>query len=87
MDRTIDLAEVLDRQRLGRPLLTVIVLCALVTLADGYNISAAEFAAPGIVKDWGMSRASLGPLFSSALLAGFIGPSLLPTKMPFSGRG
>ena len=39
MDRTIDLAEVLDRQRLGRPLLTVIVLCVLVTLADGYNIS------------------------------------------------
>lgn len=86
MDRTIDLAEVLDRQRLGRPLLTIIVLCVLVTLADGYNISAAGFAAPGIVKDWGLSRASLGPLFSSALLAGFIGPALFGTLAGRFGR-
>jgi len=86
MDRTIDLAEVLDRQRFGRPLLTVIVLCALVTLADGYNISAAGFAAPGIIKDWGLSRASLGPLFSSALLAGFIGPALFGSLAGRFGR-
>jgi MFS transporter, AAHS family, 4-hydroxybenzoate transporter len=86
MDRAIDLAEVLDRQRLGRPLLTVIVLCVLVTLADGYNISAAGFAAPGLVKDWGLSRALLGPLFSSALLAGFIGPALFGTLAGRFGR-
>ena len=86
MDHTINLAEVLDRQRLGRPLATVIVLCVLVTLADGYNISAAGFAAPGIVKDWGLSRALLGPLFSSALLAGFIGPALFGTLAGRFGR-
>jgi AAHS family 4-hydroxybenzoate transporter-like MFS transporter len=67
-------------------LLTVIVLCVLVTLADGYNISAAGFAAPGIVKDWGLSRALLGPLFSSALLAGFIGPALFGTLAGRCGR-
>jgi AAHS family 4-hydroxybenzoate transporter-like MFS transporter len=86
MNREIDLAEVLDRQTLGRPLLTIIVLCTLVTLADGYNISAAGFAAPGIVKDWGLSRASLGPLFSSSLLAGLIGPSLFGTLAGRIGR-
>jgi len=75
LDRTIELGEVPDRQTVGRPLLTVVALCTFVTLADGYNISAAGFAAPGIVADWSLSRASLGPLFSSALLAGFIGPS------------
>lgn len=75
MDRTIELGEVLDRQMVGRSLLTVVALCTFVTLADGYNISAAGFAAPGIVADWSLSRASLGPLFSSALLAGFIGPA------------
>jgi len=86
MDRTVDLAEVLDRQRIGRPLLTVIIVCGLVTLADGYNISAAGFAAPGIVKDWGLSRALLGPLFSSALLAGFVGPALFGTLAGRFGR-
>ena len=86
MSRDVDLAEVLDRQALGRPLLTVIVLCTLVTLADGYNISAAGFAAPGIVKDWGLSRAALGPLFSSSLLAGLVGPSLFGTLAGRIGR-
>ncbi len=86
MNRSIDLAEVLDRQRLGRPLLTVIVLCTLVTLADGYNISAAGFAAPGIVEAWGLSRSALGPLFSSSLLAGLIGPSLFGTLAGRFGR-
>jgi AAHS family 4-hydroxybenzoate transporter-like MFS transporter len=86
VSREIDLAEVLDRQTLGRPLLTVIVLCTLVTLADGYNISAAGFAAPGIVKDWGLSRASLGPLFSSSLLAGLVGPSLFGALAGRIGR-
>jgi MFS transporter, AAHS family, 4-hydroxybenzoate transporter len=86
MNRDIDLAEVLDRQTLGRPLLTIIVLCTLVTLADGYNISAAGFAAPGIVKDWGLSRASLGPLFSSSLLAGLVGPSLFGALAGRIGR-
>lgn len=84
--QSIDLAEVLDRQRLGRPLLIIIALCVLVTLADGYNISAAGFAAPGIVKDWHLSRAALGPLFSSALLAGLIGPSLFGTLAGRFGR-
>jgi MFS transporter, AAHS family, 4-hydroxybenzoate transporter len=86
VSRDIDLAEVLDRQTLGRPLLTVIILCTLVTLADGYNISAAGFAAPGIVKAWGLSRASLGPLFSSSLVAGLIGPSLFGALAGRIGR-
>lgn len=86
LDRTIELAEVLDRQAVGRPLLTVIVLCTLVTLADGYNISAAGFAAPGIVADWGLRRAALGPLFSSALLAGFIGPAVFGALAGRYGR-
>jgi AAHS family 4-hydroxybenzoate transporter-like MFS transporter len=86
VSRDIDLAEVLDRQVLGRPLLTIIVLCTLVTLADGYNISAAGFAAPGIVKDWALSRASLGPLFSSSLLAGLVGPSLFGALAGRIGR-
>jgi AAHS family 4-hydroxybenzoate transporter-like MFS transporter len=86
LDRTIELGETREHQPVGRSLLTVIALCTFVTLADGYNISAAGFAAPGIVADWGLSRASLGPLFSSALLAGFIGPSLFGALAGRHGR-
>ncbi len=67
-DRTVDLAAVLDRQRLGRPLLTLILRCAFVTLADGYNISAAGFAAPGVLSARGVPSGKLF-LFATVPLA------------------
>jgi AAHS family 4-hydroxybenzoate transporter-like MFS transporter len=74
MSQNIDVTQVIDSQRVGAFLLGVLVLCILVTLADGYNISVVSFAAPGIVKAFGIDRAALGPLFSSSLVAGLIGP-------------
>lgn len=76
MNQTIDVTQLIDRQPVGRFLIGVLCLCTLVTLADGYNISVAAFAGPAILKAWGLSRASLGPLFSSSLVAGLIGPYL-----------
>jgi AAHS family 4-hydroxybenzoate transporter-like MFS transporter len=86
MTPSIDLTEVLDRQVIRRPLLSVIALCMLVTFVDGYNVSAAAFAAPGILKEWALSRAALGPLFSSSLLAGLVGPALFGTLAGSIGR-
>jgi AAHS family 4-hydroxybenzoate transporter-like MFS transporter len=86
MNQSIDVTQLIDRQPVGRFLLGVLLLCALVTLADGYNISVAAFAAPAIVKSWSISRSSLGPLFSSSLLAGLIGPFLFGTIADRIGR-
>ncbi len=76
MAQTIDVTEVINRQPVSRFLLGVVTLCLLVTLADGYNITVVSFAAPAIVKAWHLNRAALGPLFSSSLVAGLIGPFL-----------
>jgi AAHS family 4-hydroxybenzoate transporter-like MFS transporter len=76
MVQNIDVTQIVDRQPVSRFLLGVIFLCTLVTLADGYNISVIAFAAPGIVKAWHLNRAALGPLFSSSLVAGLVGPFL-----------
>ncbi len=76
MAQTIDVTQLIDRQPVSKFLMGVLFLCLLVTLADGYNITVVSFAAPAIVKDWSLNRAALGPLFSSALIAGLIGPFL-----------
>src|SRR5271155_3813833 len=76
MVQNIDVTQIIDRQPVSRFLLGVIFLCTLVTLADGYNISVIAFAAPAIVKAWHLNRAALGPLLSSSLVAGLIGPFL-----------
>lgn len=74
MAQNIDVTEVVDGQRIGALLIGVMAVCILVTLADGYNISVASFAAPGIVRAFHIDRAALGALFSSSLWAGLIGP-------------
>jgi AAHS family 4-hydroxybenzoate transporter-like MFS transporter len=86
MSESIDVTQLIDRQSVSRFLLGVLLLCTLVTLADGYNISVAAFAGPAIVKSWGISRAALGPLFSSSLLAGLVGPFLFGTIADRVGR-
>jgi MFS transporter, AAHS family, 4-hydroxybenzoate transporter len=86
MVQNIDITQIVDRQPVSRFLLGVIFLCTLVTLADGYNISVIAFAAPGIVKAWHLNRAALGPLFSSSLVAGLIGPFLFGTLGDRIGR-
>jgi MFS transporter, AAHS family, 4-hydroxybenzoate transporter len=76
MTQTIDVTQFIDRQPVSRFLVGVVLLCTLVTLADGFNISLVAFAAPAIVKEWHLNRAALGPLLSSSLVAGLIGPFL-----------
>src|ERR1700716_4305673 len=86
MAQNIDVTQLIDRQPVSRFLTGVLLLCTLVTLADGYNISVVAFAGPAIVKAWGLNRASLGPLFSSSLIAGLIGPFLFGTLGDRIGR-
>lgn len=86
MAQTIDVTQLIDRQSVSRFALGILVLCLLVTLADGYNISVTSFAAPPIVAAWHLNRASLGPLFSSSLVAGLIGPFLFGTLGDHIGR-
>jgi len=86
MAETIEVSGLIDRARVGRYAIGVLLLCVLVTLADGYNISVTSFAAPPIVKAWSLNRAALGPLFSSSLLAGLIGPFLFGTLGDRFGR-
>jgi AAHS family 4-hydroxybenzoate transporter-like MFS transporter len=86
MVKNLDVTEVVDRQPVSLFLLGVLLLCTLVTLADGYNISVVGFAAPAISRAWHLNRAALGPLFSSSLVAGLIGPFLFGTLGDRIGR-
>ena len=86
MVKTLDVSQIVDRQPVSPFLLGVLFLCTLVTLADGYNISVIAFAAPGLVKAWHLNRSALGPLFSSSLVAGLVGPFLFGTLGDRIGR-
>jgi MFS transporter, AAHS family, 4-hydroxybenzoate transporter len=86
MTKTLDVTQVIDQQPVSRFLFSVLALCLLVTVVDGYNITVVSFAAPAIVKAWHLNRAALGPLFSSSLVAGLIGPFLFGLLSDRAGR-
>lgn len=75
-EQTVDIVQIIDRQKIGGFHIALIILSFLTMLIDGYDIGAAAFAAPALIKDWHVSREGLGFMFSAGLFAGLFGPSL-----------
>jgi MFS family permease len=42
-------------------------------MADGFDLLNASIAGPALIKEWGISRAALGPVFSASLVGFFVG--------------
>jgi MFS transporter, AAHS family, 4-hydroxybenzoate transporter len=73
----VDITEVLDRQKITAFNIRLLVLAFLVMMTDGYDLGAAAFAGPGLIKEWGLRGPDLGILLSSSLAAGLFGPPIL----------
>jgi MFS transporter, AAHS family, 4-hydroxybenzoate transporter len=71
--RDIDVATTIDDAPIGRFQRQVFVLCALISMLDGFDTQAIVFTAPSLAADWKVSPASFGPLFSATLLGSLIG--------------
>ncbi len=75
--QVVDITRLIDDQKIGFFIFRLVILSFIVVLTDGYDIGAAAFAAPALVKEWHLDRAQLGPLFSAGLIAGLFGPPIL----------
>jgi len=76
MTTRIDLATIIDQQKFGSFHLTVVSMSFLLMLADGYDNISIAYIAPLLIKEWGVDKSALGPLFSAGLLGGLFGPPL-----------
>lgn len=70
---TVRLPEFVDDRPVGRFQYGVIGLCGMVMFLDGFDTQAISYAAPHIAKEWGLTSAVLGPVFSSALVGLMVG--------------
>ncbi len=73
----IDITGVLDRQRITKFNVGLLALAFLIMMTDGYDLGAAAFAGPGLIREWGLRGSELGVLLSSSLAAGLFGPPFL----------
>jgi len=74
--QVVDITRLIDGQRIRWFNISLLLVSFIVVLTDGYDIGAAAFAAPALVKEWHLDRAQLGPLFSAGLFAGLFGPPI-----------
>ncbi|HXZ10355.1 MAG TPA: MFS transporter, partial [Paraburkholderia sp.] len=73
IDNIVDVRAFIDSQRFTPFQWMILILCFLVVAADGFDTAAVGFIAPSLVQQWGVARASLGPVISAALVGLGIG--------------
>jgi AAHS family 4-hydroxybenzoate transporter-like MFS transporter len=72
----VQVSRLLDERGLSSFQITLIVWSFFLVLIDGYDIAAIAFAAPHLVKAWGVPPKALGPVFSASLLGILFGSAL-----------
>ncbi|CAJ0737259.1 MFS transporter [Pandoraea apista] len=77
MSNTIPISAITDHDRLSGLSKRVIALLTLVMLVDSFDQAALAFAAPSLIKAWGISALSMGSAFSLQLVGLMIGGILL----------
>ncbi|HWL20421.1 MAG TPA: MFS transporter [Bradyrhizobium sp.] len=71
--QTIDVVDFIDRQPVGGFQIRLLLTCAAVLFLDGFDTQAIGYVAPALAKEWGLSKAALGPVFSAGLFGLMIG--------------
>src|SRR3546814_12394162 len=75
---TIDVPSFIDDRRISAFQYMVIGLCTLIMIVDGFDTQAISYAATLMAKEWGLTRAALGPIFSSSLIGLMVGYLAIP---------
>ena len=76
---SLDVAEYIDQQPVGAFHIKLLLTCAAVLLLDGFDTTAIGFVAPSLAREWGLTKAALGPVFSAGLFGLMIGALMLRT--------
>src|SRR6266576_1502235 len=70
---SIDVAAFIDTQPVGGFQIRLLLTCAAVLFLDGFDTQAIGYVAPALAQEWGLTKGSLGPVFSAGLFGLMIG--------------
>jgi AAHS family 4-hydroxybenzoate transporter-like MFS transporter len=69
----VDVAGYIDQQPVGSFQIKLLLTCAAVLFLDGFDTQAIGYVAPALAREWTLTRAALGPVFSAGLFGLMIG--------------
>lgn len=75
--QTIDVSEIIERQKFSGFLLGLVVVSWIITFFDGFDTNLISFAAPYFASGYHLSRVQLGNIFAMGLLGTLIGGFIL----------
>jgi hypothetical protein len=67
-EQVVQVSRLLDERGMSFFQIKLLVWSMFVVLIDGYDIGAISFAAPALVKSFGVAPGALGPVFSASLV-------------------
>jgi MFS transporter, AAHS family, 4-hydroxybenzoate transporter len=82
----VDVAEFIDGHPVGGFQIRLLSICAAVLFLDGFDTQAIGYVAPALAREWGLSKAALGPVFSAGLFGLMIGALLFGPLADRVGR-
>jgi MFS transporter, AAHS family, 4-hydroxybenzoate transporter len=72
----VQVSRLLDERGLSSFQIKLLIWSFFLVLIDGYDIAAIAFAAPHLVKSWGVAPGALGPVFSASLVGILFGSAI-----------
>jgi AAHS family 4-hydroxybenzoate transporter-like MFS transporter len=69
----INVSHLIDTSKLRPYHFWLTFWCLLAIMADGFDLLNASIAGPALIKEWNISRAALGPVFSISFFGFFVG--------------
>lgn len=69
----VDVAEFIDRAAVSGFQVTLMVICGLVAMLDGFDAQLIGYVVPAIAKGWGIEGAAIGASFKWVFAAGLFG--------------
>src|SRR5258706_15442779 len=73
MTQTVDVAELIDSQKVSRYQCVIAFMAWLTLFLDGVDNQSIAYVAPALTNDWGLGRGELRTGFSSGVLGGALG--------------
>lgn len=86
MSNPINIEQIIDDSTLGGGQVLIIALCTLCLVMDGFDVQSMGYVAPALIKEWGVAKEVLSPVFGAGLFGMLVGSLLFSTLADKRGR-
>jgi MFS transporter, AAHS family, 4-hydroxybenzoate transporter len=82
----VEIAGLIDRQRIGGYQIAIVVVCALMLMVDGFDTQMIGFVGPAITAAFQVDKSALGPLLAAGIAGLMVGALLIGIAADRFGR-